>query len=105
VLQLDGVTDRGTAEALRGRYLEVDAASLPDGTYYWHQLVGLHVTDPHGAPLGSVTEVFRAGENEVYRIQDDAGNELLVPALRSVVLEIDVEAGRMVVDYQTEEVR
>jgi 16S rRNA processing protein RimM len=105
VLQLEGVADRGTAEALRGHYLEVDATSLPEGSYYWHQLVGLRVTDPHGAPLGSVTEVFRAGENEVYRIEDDAGHELLVPALRTVVLEIDVDAGRMVVDYQTEEVR
>jgi 16S rRNA processing protein RimM len=104
VLALEGIADREAAEALAGRYLEVDAEPLPDGSWYWHEIVGLNVVDEAGASLGRVVEVFRAGENEVYRIEGP-GAELLVPALRDVVREIDVAAGRMIVRWDPEEVR
>ena len=103
VLRLEGISDRATAEGLAGRYLEAPARPLPHGTYYWHQLIGLAVADEAGNDLGRVVEVFRAGENEVYRIEGQRG-ELLVPALREVVRAIDLEAGRMVVRYEPEEV-
>lgn len=103
-ITLSDVTSREAAEALVGRYLEAPAAPLPEGTYYWHQLEGLRIVDPTGAELGILVEVFRAGEAEVYRIEGPGG-ELLVPAVRDVVREIDLAGGRMVVDYRTEEVR
>jgi 16S rRNA processing protein RimM len=104
VVALDGIADRDAAEALAGRYLEVDAEPLPAGSWYWHEIVGLRVRDESGAELGTVVEVFRAGENEVYRI-DGPGGEILIPALREVVREIDVAAGRMTVRWEPEEVR
>ena len=103
VLQLEGISDRTAAEQLAGRYLEGPPTPLEPDTYYWHQLIGLSVTDESGDPLGHVVEVFRAGENEVYRIEGPGG-ELLIPALRHVVQSIDLEAGRMVVHYEVEEV-
>jgi 16S rRNA processing protein RimM len=103
-LRLDGVSTREAAAALVGRYLELPARELPEGSYYWHQLEGLHVVDVAGAEVGELVEVFRAGENEVYRVVG-AGSEVLVPALRSVVREIDLVAGRMVIDYDVEELR
>jgi 16S rRNA processing protein RimM len=103
-LALEGTDTREQAEALAGRYLEVDAEPLAEGVYYWHQLVGLRVTDEAGTELGSVAEVFRAGENEVYRVEGPGG-ELLLPSLRDVILSIDLEAGTMVVRYDVEEVR
>ncbi len=72
------------------------AQPLPEGTWYWDDLVGLAVVEPDGRSVGELVEVFRAGGGEVYRIVGPDG-ERLVPALRSVVLEIDLEAGRMVV--------
>ncbi len=104
VLLLEGIAGRDAAEALAGRYLEVEPEALPEGTWYWHQLVGLRVTDEAGRAMGRVVEVFRAGENEVYRIDGPQG-ELLVPALRDVVRGIDVEAGTMTVRWEPEEVR
>jgi 16S rRNA processing protein RimM len=103
-ITLSGVASREAAESLLGRYLEVEPAVLAPGQYYWHQLVGLAVSDPGGQSLGVVVEVFRAGDTEVYRIEGPAG-ELLVPAVRHMVTEIDLAAGRMVVDYAAEEVR
>jgi 16S rRNA processing protein RimM len=104
VLALDAVDTREAAEGLIGRYLEVEANELPEGSYYWHQLVGLRVVDEAGADLGEVVEVFRAGENEVYRVLREDGGELLLPAVRDVIREIDVAAGTMVARYETEEV-
>jgi 16S rRNA processing protein RimM len=59
--------------------------------------------DEAGAHLGHVVEIFRAGENEVYRIEGPDG-ELLVPALRDVVRSIDLEAQQIVIRYEAEEV-
>jgi 16S rRNA processing protein RimM len=102
-IRLEGISDRDAAERLVGRYLEAPAEPLPPGTYYWHQLVGLTAVDEAGSELGQVVEVFRAGENEVYRIEGQDA-ELLIPALREVVRSIDLPAGRMVVRYEAEEV-
>jgi len=102
---LEGIASRDEAAALTGRFLEVEPQRLPEGSYYWHQLEGLNVEDPSGVRLGVVREVFRVGEAEVYRIELTDGGELLVPGVRDVVRRIDLEAGLMVVDYASEEVR
>jgi 16S rRNA processing protein RimM len=98
VLRLEGVTDRDTAAALIGRHLSAPGGPsvLPEGTYWWHELEGLAVESPAGRSIGRLEEVFRAGSNEVYRVVGPDG-EVLVPALKEFVLEIDVPGGRMVV--------
>lgn len=93
---LAGVETREAAEALVGRYLEADASPLPDGTWYWHELEGLTVTHEDGTPIGLLAEVFRAGGAEVYRIEREGTDDLLVPALRRLVRSIDPAAGRIV---------
>ncbi len=102
---LEGISTRDAAAALAGTFLETEPQALPEGSYYWHQVVGLGVEDPSGARLGVVREVFRAGEAEVYRVELTDGGELLVPAVRDIVRGIDLERGVMVVDYASEEVR
>ena len=84
------------ADAVVGRYLEMPPHGLPEGAYYWDDLVGLEVLDPRGDVVGELVEIFRAGENEVYRVVGPAG-ERLVPALKTAVLQIDLVAGRMTV--------
>ena len=105
VIRLEDVDSRAGAETLRGRYLEVEADTLPEGSFYWHQIIGLTVLDEAGARMGTVVEVFRAGENEVYRVERGTGGDLLLPALRDVVLDINLGAGTMTVRYDEEEVR
>jgi 16S rRNA processing protein RimM len=96
VLYLEGIDTREAAERLNGRFLEAVAKPLPEGSYYWSDLVGLRVENAGGAPIGELVEIFRAGGNEVYRVIGPGG-ERLVPALRSAVLRIDLDAGVMVV--------
>ena len=98
VVRLEGITDRAAAAALVGRHLVAAGApaELPPDHYWWHQLEGLTVVDPAGQLIGRLVEVFRAGGNEVYRVAG-SGSEILVPALRSVVLKIDLERGQMTI--------
>jgi 16S rRNA processing protein RimM len=96
VLYLEGITTREAAEQLADRYLEGPAHELEEGEFYWDDLVGLRVEEPNGAAVGELVEVFRAGANEVYRVVGPSG-ERLVPALRSAVLRIDLDARLMVV--------
>ena len=99
LLQLEGVTTRERAADLRGRYLEVPERDLPEleGAYYRFEIVGLEVFDTSGASLGRVEDVIETGANDVYVVRD-AESELLVPAIDTVVKEIDVAGGRMVVE-------
>ena len=104
-MHLEGIESREAADALAGSYLEVPARELEAGTFYWEDLIGLRVESPGGEAVGELVEVFRAGGNEVYRIVGPSG-ERLVPALRSAVRRIDLDAGVMVVSPDdAEEVR
>ena len=105
VLHFEGVISREAAEELAGRYLEVAARSLPADAWYWADLIGLRVESSDGTQLGELVEIFRAGANEVYRVVG-ADGERLIPALRSVVLDVDLADGRMTVaPDESEEVR
>jgi len=91
------VTRRDVADGLRDAYLEADAADLPPDAYYWHDIEGLAVVTSNGEELGTVVDVFRVGESEVYVVRGSRG-ETLVPAVSSVVTEIDLNGKRIVVD-------
>lgn len=105
VLHLAGIATRDAAAALSGRYLEAITPLLDQGAFWWDDLVGLRVALAAGVDIGEVVEVFRAGGNEVYRIVGPGGARL-VPALRSAVLDIDLERGVMTIaDDDAEELR
>ena len=94
------VRDRPTADGLRDVYLQAEAAELPSGTFYWHDIEGCAVVTTQGEELGSVVEVFRVGESEVYVVQGERG-ETLVPAVADVVKDVDIVNKRIVVDRDT----
>jgi len=73
------------------------ADGLDEGEYYVFDIVGLTVRDEDGNELGTVTDVLRTGSNDVYAVRDAEGHELLVPALRTVVQNIDIAGGCMTV--------
>ena len=99
-IHLDIVRDRNDAELCKGFYLTIEddeAAPLPKGTYYHHDIVGLDVRDEAGESLGKVTEILETGANDVYVVQSGRGKELLLPAVKEVVLHVDLDAGTMTV--------
>lgn len=66
---------------------------LPDGQHYQHDLLGLNVVDENGNPLGELMEIIETGANDVYVVRDDSGKEILLPAIPSVILDLDIERG------------
>ncbi|MDI6709205.1 MAG: ribosome maturation factor RimM [Bacillota bacterium] len=101
ILSLREVPDMHAAERLRGAVLQIpreQACPLPEGRYYLFEIIGLQVFTADGERLGTVVDVLRTGANDVYVVRGEAGRELLIPALKSVVAEINPDASRMVVD-------
>ena len=96
LLTLKGVATRQAAEALRGLNLLLrgeDIGPLPEGVYYRWEITGLRVLLEDGAELGTVVDVIRTGANDVYEIERGDGRRVLLPAITSVVREIDLDAG------------
>ncbi len=101
IVRFEGRETRTDAERLRGKSLRVsrgEARRATKGRYLWADLLGLRAETPEGHPLGSVREVLRAGETDVLVIREEGAREdLLLPAIASVVREVDVGNGRLVV--------
>ena len=91
------IRTREAADALRDAYLVADPVALDEDTYFWHEIVGCAVVSEAGEELGSVTDVFRVGESEVYEVRGPRG-EILVPAVAAVVKELNPAEKRIVVD-------
>ena len=70
---------------------------LPEGHYYYDQIIGLNAITTDGTPLGTVVEILSTGSNEVYVVRAE-GREVLIPAIRDVVRQIDLAAGVLVVE-------
>jgi len=102
VVAFEGIIDRNTAETLRGIALFVESGSLPEpddeNEFYDHQLVGLAVHNKEGDMLGTVTEVMHPPAAPVLVIARVDGTQELVPFVSAIVPEIDLAAGRLVVD-------
>jgi len=99
LVRFEELGSREAVEGLRDRYLEVvPEAPLPPGTWYWHQIRGLQARTSGGEALGTVSDVFRAGAGEVYVVDGGPRGELLIPAVRAVVLELSPEEGYLIVD-------
>lgn len=72
-----------------------DLPPLPQGLHYKYEFVGLEVVDDHGNALGKLAEILETGANDVYVVRDDAGREILLPAIPSVILNVDMEQRSM----------
>jgi 16S rRNA processing protein RimM len=95
----DEVKDRTQAEGLRGELLFVPASSmppLPAGEFWPHELIGCEVVTDAGRALGSIREIVHTQANDVW-VSEHEGEELLIPALKDVVREVDVSGRRVVV--------
>lgn len=100
VLKLRDVASAERAEALRDQVLyipERELPPLPEGIYYWHQIIGLEVQTTSGQPLGRVVDILRTGSNDVYVVR--AGDrEVLVPAIEPVIHTVDLAQKLLVID-------
>ena len=106
VIKFAGVDSMDDAEKLRGAILEVprsEVVPLEPGRYYFHEIEGLDVVTTEGRRLGKVARVIRGVANDIYEVETRAsggcrGRTILVPAVREIVKNIDLERGEMTID-------
>jgi len=104
VVRLQGVDDRDAAEALVGGRILVAKSQMPPTApdeFYWYELEGLAVENRDGTNLGQVAGLIETGANDVMRVVGE--RERLIPYTPGVHIDrIDLENGRMVVDWDPE---
>jgi len=107
VAQLEGIDDRDQANALRGLTILVKRSDMPallEGEYYWQELIGLVVSNEQ-EKIGVVNSILETGANDVLVVKqivdgDDVDSpEVLIPYAPQVVLQVDIEQGTMIVDW------
>lgn len=119
VVKLEGINDRDAALACKGKQIAVPRAQLPEpeeNEYYWSDLIGLRVKNQHDVDFGLIVDVFETGANDVIVVKQDVvksdakdvasksadkekPQERLLPFTAAVVLDVDLNAKTMLVDW------
>ncbi|RLD04810.1 MAG: 16S rRNA processing protein RimM [Chloroflexota bacterium] len=90
--------DRDEVGVHRNEYLFMsveDFPLLPEGEYYFYQLIGLKVICEDGQELGTLVDLLETGANNVYIVRNAEGKESLLPAIKEVILSVDLEKREM----------
>jgi 16S rRNA processing protein RimM len=92
LIKFKGIDTPEAAGQFRNQWAYVRASEvppLPEGQIYQHELFGFQVLDENENLLGELVEIIETGANNVYVVKDESGRELLLPAIPSVILEMD----------------
>lgn len=100
-----GLDNRNLVEHLRNKLIEIerkDLMPLPEGHYHVFDIIGLSVYNEQDEFLGKISDILQTGSNDVYIVEQQDKQPLLIPGLKSVVLKIDIPGGKMIVKLQEE---
>ncbi len=95
ILKFKGIDNINDIEKYKGKSLYVtraNAVRLRKDEYFIADLQGLQVVDESGAPIGILRDVMETGANDVYIVDMKDGRELLLPAIKECILQVDIEA-------------
>lgn len=99
IIKLKEINSMNEAELLKDNFIKVDrenAVKLPENTYFICDLIECEVyNEDTGEKLGILKEVLQTGSNDVYVVKNRNSEEILIPALKSVVKKVSVEDGRI----------
>lgn len=98
ILKFKGYDSINDIEGYRGKELYVtreNAVPLEKDEYFIADLLGIQVLDEHGEEIGVLKDVIETGANDVYSVTTREGKEILLPAIKDCILDVDVQAGRM----------
>lgn len=100
LLKLKGVDDMTAAERYKGCYIKIhrsNARELEEGEYFIADIIGSDVYTDEGEHLGKVDDIYNTGSNDIYVVKDELGKQILLPAIKDVLLDIDVEKQKVTV--------
>ena len=100
LLKFKGIETVEQAEMLRNAILEIercDAIPLEEGEYFIADLLESEVYTDEGEKLGIVEDIFNTGSNDIYVVKNELGKSILLPRIKDVFKEIDVENKKIIV--------
>jgi 16S rRNA processing protein RimM len=99
IIKFKEVSDMNAALALKGALLKIDrdqVVPLPQDHYYFFEIIGLSVYEENGEFLGEIVDIQQTGSNDIYLVRKN-GKDLLIPALKTVVRQVDLVQKRITV--------
>jgi 16S rRNA processing protein RimM len=99
LLLLAGYDSPEKAKAIANWLIKIpqeEAVPLPEGQYYWFELIGMVVLSEEGERLGEITDIFETGSNDVY-VMKRGRREVYIPATKEIVKQIDRQARTMII--------
>jgi len=102
------IASRDRADTLRGAYLEWVVRADEDlarGSYYWHEVIGCAVHGVDGAELGTVKDIYRIGETEVFTVDGGPFGSFDLPAVRAFIRVFAPRRGEIIVDAESLDLR
>lgn len=105
IAELECLPDRNASETAKGMLVGVPRAGLPPAAkdeYYWADLIGLAVINTHDQSLGQVSGLIETSANAVLRVVDGDGKERLLPFVAAIVLDVDLSARCIRVDWEAD---
>ena len=100
LLKLKGINDINEAEKYKGCYIKLSrekAKKLPENTYFIADLIGIEVFTDNGELLGKVDDIYNSGSADIYVIKNELGKQILLPGIKEVIKEIDVDNEKIIV--------
>lgn len=100
LMKFEEIDNPEHAGLLKNKYLVIpidDVIPLPEDSFYLFEIIGLDVYHSDGGKIGTVKDVLQTSANDVYVIQDQNEKEVLIPALKNIVKQVDLENNLMIV--------
>lgn len=100
LLKLEGIDNPEQAELLKNAFIEIDredAVPLKEGQFFIADLIGLEVYTDEGKLLGKVDDIYNTGANDIYVVKDELGKQILLPGIKEVIKQVDLESEKIIV--------
>ena len=100
LLKIKGIDDINEAEKYRGCFIKIPrekAKKLPKDTYFIADLIGLQVYTDSGELLGKVDDIYNSVSEDIYVVKDELGKQILLPGIKDVIKQIDVDNEKIIV--------
>lgn len=100
ILKFKGIDNINDIEKYRGKSLMIDredAVDLDEGEYFIADMIGMKVCTEDGSEFGTLKDVMETGANDVYIIDSPEYGEVLIPAIRECILDVDMDEDRMTI--------
>lgn len=100
LIKFKDINNPDEANLLRNKYLFIDRKDedpLEEGTYYIVDMLGLDVYTDENELLGTLDDIYNTGSNDIYVVKNELGKQILLPAIKDVIKEVNLEEKKIIV--------